>query len=50
MRSGDALHIPAHLRHRVEWTESGVKTIGLALHYPREEKGEMEEKTGDGDG
>jgi cupin 2 domain-containing protein len=46
MRSGDALHIPAHLRHRVEWTERGVKTVWLALHYLREEKGEMEIKTG----
>ena len=46
MRSGDSLHIPAHLRHRVEWTESGVKTVWLALHYLREEKGEMEAKTG----
>jgi len=46
MRSGDALHIPAHLRHRVEWTESGVKTVWLALHYLREKKGEMEAKTG----
>jgi cupin 2 domain-containing protein len=50
MRSGDALHIPAHLLHRVEWTESGVKTIWLALHYPREKKGEMKAKTGAGDG
>jgi cupin 2 domain-containing protein len=31
MRSGDALHIPEHLRHRVEWTEGGIKTIWLAL-------------------
>ena len=50
MRCGDALHIPAHLRHRVEWTESGVKTIWLALHYWPEEKGEMEAKAGDGSG
>jgi cupin 2 domain-containing protein len=35
VRPGDALRIPARLRHRVEWTERGVKTIWLALHYPR---------------
>lgn len=39
MRSGDALHIPAHLRHRVEWTESKVKTVWMALHYRRQQKG-----------
>ena len=49
MRSGDALHIPAHLRHRVEWTESGVKTVWLALHYPREKEDEKEAKIGAGD-
>ena len=50
MRPGDALHIPAHLRHRVEWTESGMKTIWLALHYWRKSPGERETKTGAGDG
>jgi cupin 2 domain-containing protein len=47
MRPGDAVHIPAHLRHRVEWTESGVKTIWLALHYGPKQEGEKETKTGD---
>jgi cupin 2 domain-containing protein len=28
---GDYLNIPAHRRHRVEWTEE--KTVWLALHY-----------------
>jgi cupin 2 domain-containing protein len=46
MRPGDTLHIPAHLRHRVEWTESGVKTIWLALHYWREQEGERLAKGG----
>jgi cupin 2 domain-containing protein len=49
MRSGDAVHIPAHMRHRVEWTEIGVKTIWLAFHYRREPVGEREEKTGAAD-
>ncbi len=30
---GDFLLIPAHLRHRVEWTETEGKTVWLALHY-----------------
>lgn len=30
---GDWLHIPAHRRHRVEWTAPGEPTIWLALHY-----------------
>jgi len=28
---GDSVQIPAHRRHRVEWTEE--KTVWLALHY-----------------
>lgn len=30
---GDHLHLPAHLRHRVEWTAPGENTVWLALHY-----------------
>ena len=30
---GDYVHIAAHRRHRVEWTDSGEKTVWLALHY-----------------
>jgi cupin 2 domain-containing protein len=30
---GDYLTIPAHVRHRVEWTSSSVATIWLAVHY-----------------
>ena len=33
MHPGDYVHIPAHHRHRVEWTEAGQKTVWLALHY-----------------
>ncbi len=33
LRPGDALHIPAHRRHRVEWTAPGQATVWLALHY-----------------
>jgi cupin 2 domain-containing protein len=33
MHSGDYVHIPAHKRHRVEWTDPEQKTVWLALHY-----------------
>ena len=30
---GDFIHIPAHARHRVEWTAADEPTVWLALHY-----------------
>lgn len=30
---GDYLNIPAHTRHRVEWTQPETETIWLAIHY-----------------
>jgi cupin 2 domain-containing protein len=30
---GDHLHIPAHARHRVEWTDANEPTIWLAVHH-----------------
>jgi cupin 2 domain-containing protein len=33
LKPGDHLLIPAHRRHRVEWTDPVVKTVWLALHY-----------------
>ena len=30
---GDYIHIPAHVRHRVEWTSRDEETIWLAVHY-----------------
>ena len=33
LHPGDYLLIPAHCRHRVEWTEPEQKTVWLALHY-----------------
>jgi cupin 2 domain-containing protein len=30
---GDYLLIPAHCRHRVEWTDPDQKTVWLALHF-----------------
>ncbi len=36
LHPGDYLLIPAHCRHRVEWTDPEQKTIWLALHFREE--------------
>ncbi len=36
LRPGDYVHIPAHQRHRVEWTDLSQPTVWLALHYQHE--------------
>lgn len=33
LRSGDWVDIPAHTKHRVEWTHPDEKTIWLAVFY-----------------
>jgi cupin 2 domain-containing protein len=33
LKKGDYLLLPAHLKHRVEWTSEEEETIWLALHY-----------------
>jgi cupin 2 domain-containing protein len=33
MERGDWLHIPAHRRHRVAWTDPTEATIWLAVHH-----------------
>jgi cupin 2 domain-containing protein len=33
LQPGDYVHIPAHRRHRVAWTDPVQKTVWLALHY-----------------
>mgnify|MGYP000197528674 CR=1 FL=1 len=32
LQPGDCLLIPAHRRHRVEWTDPDAETVWLALH------------------
>lgn len=34
MRPGDCIELPAHCRHRVEWTDSTQATVWLAIHWP----------------
>jgi cupin 2 domain-containing protein len=33
LRPGDCVNIPAHQRHRVEWTDPTRPTVWLAIHY-----------------
>lgn len=33
MKAGDFINIPAHTKHRVEWTTPDEPTIWLAVHY-----------------
>ncbi|AMP01295.1 hypothetical protein CAter282_3508 [Collimonas arenae] len=33
MQPGTWLHIPAHCRHRIEWTDANQPTIWLAVHH-----------------
>ena len=33
MRPGAYVNIPAHQKHRVEWTDLNVPTIWLAIHH-----------------
>ncbi len=33
LQPGDFVEIPAHVRHRVEWTEPNRPTVWLAVHW-----------------
>lgn len=33
MKVGDYINIPAHTKHRIEWTDPEEETIWLAIHY-----------------
>jgi cupin 2 domain-containing protein len=37
LHPGDFANIPAHTRHRVEWTDEKQNTVWLALHYSKSE-------------
>ena len=36
MNAGNYVNIPAHRKHRVEWTDPEVETIWLVIHYGNE--------------
>ncbi len=33
LSKGDYITIPAHKKHRVDWTDPDIETIWLAIHY-----------------
>jgi cupin 2 domain-containing protein len=33
MHAGSFIHIPAHTRHRVEWTDPQQTSVWVAIHY-----------------
>ena len=33
LKEGDFINLPAHKKHKVEWTAPDVETIWLAVHY-----------------
>lgn len=35
LRAGDHLHVAAHQKHKVTWTDPEVATIWLAIFFPR---------------
>ncbi|WP_419913529.1 cupin domain-containing protein [Hoeflea sp.] len=35
--AGDWIHLPAHCRHRVTWTQEDPPTVWLAVHYEASE-------------
>jgi|GEM_PF-44232 len=45
LQPGDALLLPAHCRHRVNWTPEDTITVWLALHYGRSFASEPTVKT-----
>jgi cupin 2 domain-containing protein len=38
MTKGDHVFIAAHEKHRVEWTDPGVKSVWLAVHFGGDER------------
>lgn len=34
LRAGDCIDIPAHVKHRVAWTDPDQNTVWLAVHTP----------------
>ncbi len=33
LKEGDFYNIPAHKKHKVEWTDPDIETVWLAIHY-----------------
>lgn len=41
LAAGDYVHLPAHARHRVTWTQAGHETVWLAVRYGEVMRGEL---------
>ena len=39
LQAGDHLHIPAHRKHRVAWTDPAAPTVWLAVFFSDDESG-----------
>ena len=48
MKAGDSVFLPAHCRHRVEWTDPRQQTVWLALHLWNEARGSGPAAAGQG--
>ena len=42
LRQGDYVELPAHVRHRVEWTDPDRPTVWLAVHWVDDSPAEVE--------
>ena len=40
LNPGDYIYLPAHVRHRVEWTDPSLITVWLAIHGKCEDLGQ----------
>ena len=38
LRPGGYVHLPAHCRHRVEWTDAAMPTVWLAVHIDESQR------------
>lgn len=36
LKAGDWIHIPAHHRHRIEWTSQMPPAVWIAVHFPND--------------
>lgn len=47
LTAGDYLEIPAHLKHRLQWTDPDHDTVWLAFFYDEDPKREIEAGSGE---
>jgi cupin 2 domain-containing protein len=47
LRPGDYVHIPAHCRHRVAWTDEAAPTVWLAVYFGGDDRHALPHTCGD---